>query len=105
MPDHWFGPAIGDLAQSLGMSAAGLLFIKLADPGNETPAKDAFSYKQMLVDVFVGGGFVTAASIFLITAFGAVPVLIAAAVITLGWLALGLFISVNVKRSVPDARG
>ncbi|MFC4737331.1 sodium/glutamate symporter [Bacillus daqingensis] len=91
MPDYWFERGIGDLGQAMGMSAAGLLLIKLADPQNESPAKDGFSYKQLLLDIFVGGGLVTAASVPLIIAFGPVPALIVAAVIMTGWLLLGLF--------------
>lgn len=91
MPDYWFERAIGDLGQAMGMSAAGLLLIKLADAHDETPAKEGFSYKQLLLDIFVGGGIVTAASVPLIVAFGPVAFLCFAAVIMAGWLALGLF--------------
>ncbi|SES36953.1 sodium/glutamate symporter [Salipaludibacillus aurantiacus] len=90
MTDHWFERAIGDLGQAMGMSAAGLLLIKLADPNTKSPAKEGFSYKQLLLDIFVGGGFVTAASVPLIIAVGAVPSLIVAAIIMTGWLLLGL---------------
>ncbi|MFA1822856.1 sodium/glutamate symporter [Virgibacillus oceani] len=91
MPDYWLERAIGDLGQAMGMSAAGLLLIKLADPEDKSPAKDGFSYKQLMLDLIVGGGLMTAASVPLIIAFGPVLVLIAAAVIMTGWLLLGLF--------------
>ncbi|PYZ92644.1 sodium:glutamate symporter [Salipaludibacillus keqinensis] len=91
MPDYWFERAIGDFGQAMGMSAAGLLLIKLADPESKSPAKEGFSYKQLLLDIFVGGGFVTAASVPLVVAFGPVITLITAAVIMTGWLLLGLF--------------
>ncbi len=90
MPDYWFERAIGDFAQGMGLSAAGLLMIKLADPDNESPAKEGFSYKQLFLDLIVGGGIVTAASVPLIVAFGPVPMLIVTAVITVGWLLLGM---------------
>lgn len=90
MPDYWFERAIGDFGQGMGLSAAGLLMIKLADPDNESPAKEGFSYKQLFLDLIVGGGIVTAASVPLIVAFGPVPMLIVTVVITLGWLLLGM---------------
>ncbi|WP_338066814.1 sodium/glutamate symporter [Evansella clarkii] len=90
MPDYWLERAIGDLGQAMGMSAAGLLLIKLADPEDKSPAKQGFSYKQLMLDLIVGGGIVTAASVPLILAFGPVITLIAASVITTGWLLLGL---------------
>lgn len=90
MPDHWFERGIGDLGQGLGMSAAGIMLINLVDPQNDTPAKEGFSYKQLMLDLIVGGGIVTAASVPFFNAFGPVPALIFAAVITIGWLLLGL---------------
>ncbi|TMW71840.1 sodium/glutamate symporter [Alteribacter natronophilus] len=90
MPDYWFERAIGDYGQAMGMSAAGLLLIKLADPEGKSPAKEGFSYKQLMLDLIVGGGIVTAASVPLIAAFGPVITLITAAVVTAGWLLLGL---------------
>ncbi|ADC49938.1 sodium/glutamate symporter [Alkalihalophilus pseudofirmus OF4] len=90
MPDYWFERAIGDLGQAMGMSAAGLLLIKLADPKDESPAKEGFSYKQLMLDLIVGGGIVTAASVPLIIALGPVITLIIAFVIMISWLLLGL---------------
>ncbi|MCR6105274.1 sodium:glutamate symporter [Salipaludibacillus agaradhaerens] len=102
MPDYWFERAIGDLGQAMGMSAAGLLLIKLADPDTKSPAKEGFSYKQLLLDIFVGGGLVTAASVPLIVAVGPVLTLIVAAVIMTGWLMLGLF---YFGRKQADTKG
>ncbi|MFA9457557.1 sodium/glutamate symporter [Halalkalibacter sp. AB-rgal2] len=90
MPNYWFERGIGDLGQAMGMSAAGLLLINLADPKAESPAKEGFSYKQLMLDFIVGGGIVTAASVPLIVAFGPVLTLIFAFVIMTGWLILGL---------------
>lgn len=91
MPDYWFERAVGDIGQAMAMSAAGLMLIDLADPEEESPAKEGFSYKQLMLDLIVGGGIVTAASIPLIVAFGPIPALIVAAVVMTGWLLLGLF--------------
>lgn len=91
MPDYWLERAIGDFGQAMGMSAAGLLLIQLADPEDESPAKEGFSYKQLMLDLIVGGGMMTAASVPLILAIGPVAMLMITAVITIGWLLLGLF--------------
>ncbi|WP_078382875.1 sodium/glutamate symporter [Sutcliffiella halmapala] len=91
MPDYWFERGVGDLGQAMGMSAAGMMLINLADPNAETPAKKGFSYKQLFLDLIVGGGIVTAASVPLIIALGSVPTLIIASVVMTGWLLLGLF--------------
>jgi ESS family glutamate:Na+ symporter len=91
MPDYWLERAIGDLGQAMGMSAAGLLLIKLADPEGQSPAKEGFTYKQLMLDLIVGGGIMTAASVPLILAFGPVAMIIVTGVITVGWLLLGLF--------------
>jgi glutamate:Na+ symporter, ESS family len=91
MPNYWFERGIGDLGQAMGMSAAGVLLINLADPEEESPAKEGFSYKQLLLDLIVGGGIATAASIPFIVAFGPIPALILATVVMVGWLLLGIF--------------
>jgi ESS family glutamate:Na+ symporter len=91
MPNYWLERAIGDLGQAMGLSAAGLLLIKLADPENASPAKEGFSYKQLMLDLIVGGGLMTAASVPLIHALGPVVMLIVTSVVTIGWLLLGLF--------------
>ncbi|MDI6644874.1 MAG: sodium/glutamate symporter [Methanobacteriaceae archaeon] len=38
IPSYWFERAIGDFGQSMGMTATGILLMKLADPDNKTPA-------------------------------------------------------------------
>lgn len=91
MPNYWFERGIGDLGQAMGMSAAGVLLIDLVDPEEESPAKEGFSYKQLLLDLIVGGGIATAASIPFIVAFGPIPALILATVVMIGWLLLGIF--------------
>jgi glutamate:Na+ symporter, ESS family len=66
MPDFWFERGIGDFGQSLGMTATGLLLMRIVDPEYRSPAYEAFGYKQLLFEPFVGGGLVTAVSVPLI---------------------------------------
>jgi ESS family glutamate:Na+ symporter len=91
IPSYWFERGIGDLGQSLGMTATGLLLMRIADSDNKTPAMSSFGYKQLLFEPVVGGGLFTAMSVPLIFQFGAYPILILSAVLMLGWASVGIF--------------
>jgi ESS family glutamate:Na+ symporter len=90
IPDHWFERGLGDFGQATGMTATGLLLMKVADPKHRTPALEGFGYKQILFEPFVGGGLVTAASLPLIAQFGPVTFLIVSFIITIAFLIFGL---------------
>ena len=87
----WFERAIADFGQSMGMTASGLLLLRVADPGSKSPAMVSFGYKQLFFEPIVGGGLFTASAIPLIVGFGPFPILLLSAAITLLWVALGLF--------------
>ncbi len=91
IPTHWFERGIGDFGQGTGISATGLLLIRISDPDSNTTALEGFGYKQIMFEPLVGGGLFTAASTPLIAQLGPTIVLIIAAVLTIFWLALGLF--------------
>jgi glutamate:Na+ symporter, ESS family len=90
IPRFWFERGIGDLGQSLGVTATGLILIRVADPDTATPALEAFGYKQLGFEPFFGGGLITAASLPLIVQFGALPLLIGMAVLLVFTLAVGI---------------
>lgn len=90
LPDFWFERGICDFGQSMGMTALGILMIRISDPDNESPALDGFAYKQILFEPIVGGGMFTAASGPLIAQWGLVPVLILTGSLTVGWFLFGL---------------
>ncbi|RXA20560.1 sodium:glutamate symporter [Methanosarcina sp. MSH10X1] len=90
IPTYWFERGIGDFGQSMGMTASGLLLMKIADPDNKSPALESFGYKQLMFEPVVGGGLFTAMSVPLIFNFGPVPVLILTTIIMLFWAAAGL---------------
>lgn len=90
IPDNWFERGLGDFGQATGMTATGLLLMKVADPKHQTPALEGFGYKQILFEPFVGGGLVTAASLPLIYQFGPVVFLIISVIITALFLIFGL---------------
>jgi len=67
---YWFERGIGDFGQSMGVTATGLLLMRMADPENQSPAYEAFGYKQLVLEPFFGGGLVTAMAVPLIAQFG-----------------------------------
>ena len=90
IPSYWLERAIGDFGQSMGITATGLLLMRVADPKAESPAFEGFGYKQLIFEPFLGGGLVTALSVPLIYQFGAVPFLLFSAVMC----AVGLLVGV-----------
>eukprot|EP00040_Diaphanoeca_grandis_P008846 m.46604 g.46604 ORF g.46604 m.46604 type:complete len:504 (+) comp20292_c1_seq1:233-1744(+) len=60
LPDFWVERALAELGQSMGVTATGLLLLRMCDPKNKTPALQAFSYKQLIHEPIVGGGLWTA---------------------------------------------
>ncbi|TVP91724.1 sodium/glutamate symporter [Alkalibacterium sp.] len=99
IPEYWFERGLGDFGQATGMTATGLLLMKVADPEYRTPALMGFGYKQILFEPFVGGGLVTAASLPFIFQFGPVVFLIISTVITVFFLIFGL-VKFNPKRKL-----
>ncbi|GGJ88419.1 sodium:glutamate symporter [Lentibacillus kapialis] len=91
IPSYWFERSIGDFGQSMGITATGLLLMRVADPEMKSPAYEAFGYKQLVFEPFLGGGLVTALSAPLVFQFGPVPFLIFAAVMLVIGLVGGLF--------------
>ncbi|MFD1020937.1 sodium/glutamate symporter [Thalassobacillus hwangdonensis] len=91
IPQYWFERGIGDFGQSMGVTATGLLLMRIVDPDSKSPAFEAFGYKQLVYEPFLGGGLVTALSVPFIAQFGAVPMLAFAAVMSLTGVLAGLF--------------
>jgi len=88
--DHWFERGIADFGQGTGVTATGLLLLRMADPLGRSRAMEAFSFKQLLFEPFLGGGLVTALSLVLIAGWG-LPLFSAAALaLTLASLGFGL---------------
>lgn len=91
LPDHWFERGICDFGQSMGMTALGLLLVRIADPENKSPALEGFAYKQIIFEPIVGGGLFTAASGPLIAQWGLIPVLILTSILCVGWFLFGYY--------------
>jgi ESS family glutamate:Na+ symporter len=94
MPGHWFERGIGEFGQSLGVTATGLVLMRVVDPEMRSPAYPAFGYKQLIFEPFFGGGLVTAAAIPLIISpqVGPVGFLVIMAVVLAVSLLTGLFV-------------
>lgn len=85
----WFERGIADFGQSMGVTATGLLLLRMADPNQKSPAYEAFGYKQLVFEPFFGGGLITAASIPLIVQLGSVPLLVIMVVLLIASLLSG----------------
>ena len=68
--DAWFERSIAELGQSTGVTATGLLLLRVVDPDYETPAANAFACKQLLHEPIMGGGLWTAMAIPLTAIYG-----------------------------------
>lgn len=102
MPDYWFERGIGDLGQSLGVTATGLILLKIVDPDMKTTAYPAFGYKQLVLEPFFGGGLVTAAAVPLMANFGPYWLLGAMSLLLVVSLGAGLL---HYGRRKPDGSG
>ena len=87
LPNFWFERAIAEMGKSMGVTATGLLLLRIVDPEQETEAASAFGYKQLLHEPFMGGGLWTSTAVILIAQKG-------------GWLVLGIAILAILTWSV-----
>jgi len=96
LPDYWFERSIAEFGQSTGVTATGLLLLRVADPKLETTAVDAFGYKQLLHEPFMGGGLWTSTVVPLLYIYRGNPWPIWW--ITLGAIAAWLFVRFVIFR-------
>lgn len=87
---HWFQNAIVNAAQSMGMTATGLLFLHMVDPADKTNSAESFGFKQLMFEPFVGGGIVTALSMPAIIAIGLPMFTAISAAICAFWMITGI---------------
>lgn len=100
IPDYWFERGIGDIGQSMGVTATGLILMKIADPDTKTPAYEAFGYKQLVFEPFFGGGLITGLSLPLIYQFGPWPLFWMMSVLLVAALASGLLYFGRLKSEI-----
>ncbi|WP_313821267.1 sodium/glutamate symporter [Citricoccus sp.] len=87
----WFERGVSDFGQSMGVTATGLMLLRMADPEAKSSAYEAFGYKQLVFEPFFGGGIITAASIPLLVQFGPYPLLVGMLVLLLIAMLSGFF--------------
>lgn len=85
---HWFEQSITVYGTSTGVTAIGLMLLRIVDPENRTPAAQAFGARAIVASPLFGGGLVTATMPLILVGYGWVPVLVgttALAVILYFW--------------------
>lgn len=98
IPTYWFERGIGDVGQSMGVTATGLLLMQMVDPQKRSGAFESFAYKQLFFEPIVGGGLFTAAAPTLIDQFGPIPVLLLTLALLAFWLIFGFWNYRQIKR-------
>jgi ESS family glutamate:Na+ symporter len=91
LPSYWFERGIGDVGQSMGVTATGIVLLRMVDPQNRSGAFESFAYKQLFFEPIVGGGLFTAAAPALIVELGSVKVLILTGALLAFWIIFGLY--------------
>ncbi len=97
LPDAWFERSIAEMGQSMGVTATGLLLLRVVDPDYETPAADAFATKQLLHEPIMGGGLWTSMAIPLLAAWGGLQVFLITVAAVAIWLTL-LIVARHLRR-------
>jgi ESS family glutamate:Na+ symporter len=82
-PRNAFEHAIAEFGESQGNIATGFVMVDMVDPARQTDVTRAYSYRQLITRPLLGGGFVTAAAVPLIHAWGLLMFTIVAATATL----------------------
>ncbi|MBN2414395.1 sodium:glutamate symporter [bacterium] len=91
LPAFWFERAIAEMGKSMGVTATGLLLLRIVDPGQKTDASEAFGYKQLLHEPVMGGGIWTSTAVLLVAQRGGLPVLLIAVAAIAAWLLIWKF--------------
>jgi len=104
LPDAWFERSIAEMGQSMGVTATGLLLLRVVDPDYKTPAADAFATKQLMHEPIMGGGLWTSVAIPLLADpnWGGRKVLVICASAVAFWLIVLIIARVRRGRALPS---
>ena len=91
LPDAWFERATVQLGQSMGVTATGLLLLRVVDPRSETKALAAFGYKQLIHEPLMGGGLWPFIAIPLAVVYGPAAVFFISVAAVVVWLLVWWF--------------
>ncbi|NJN02927.1 MAG: sodium:glutamate symporter [Leptolyngbyaceae cyanobacterium SL_1_1] len=100
IPTYWFERGIGDMGQSMGVTATGILLMRMVDPEDRTGAFESFGYKQLFFEPIVGGGLFTGAAPLLINRFGPLPVLLLTSALLVFWLVFGFWNYKKISQAI-----
>ncbi|MBN2199891.1 MAG: sodium:glutamate symporter [Candidatus Aminicenantes bacterium] len=78
---YWFERGITEFGMQTGVTAIGLMLLRVVDPLYKTDTAKAFGFKQMIYEPFLGGGFITAFAPMLVVSLGI-------------WLSIGVSLAV-----------
>jgi ESS family glutamate:Na+ symporter len=98
--EAWFERAIAEFGMAMGVTATGLLLLRTVDPENKTVAAQAFGYKQLIHEPFMGGGLWTSLAFVLVMTQGAGVVWWISAAALVFWLGFWRF---GLKRGAAAA--
>jgi len=90
-PYNWLERGVTEYGMQSGVTAMGLLLLRLVDPHYKTDTAQAFGFKQMLYEPFLGGGFITATAPFIVIGLGIWWSIWAAAGIIMAFLLISYF--------------
>jgi ESS family glutamate:Na+ symporter len=97
--DHWFERAIADFGQGTGVTATGLLLLRMADPMGRSRAMESFSFKQLVFEPFLGGGLITALAPIALASWGLPRFNAVALLLTVASIVFGLWIGRRPQRA------
>ncbi len=69
-PYNWLERGVTEYGMQSGVTAMGLLLLRLVDPNYRTDTAQSFGFKQMLYEPFLGGGLITATAPFIVINLG-----------------------------------
>jgi glutamate:Na+ symporter, ESS family len=107
LPVNWFERGITEYGMQTGVTAIGLLLLRLVDPEYRTDTAQAFGFKQILYEPFFGGGFITATAPFIVISLGvwwsiAVAFMIMIFFFALSWLNGWLRLSASFSHRITN---
>jgi glutamate:Na+ symporter, ESS family len=90
-PEYFFERSITEFGMQSGVTAVGLLLLRLVDPKYNTGTAEAFGLKQMVYEPFLGGGLVTATAPIFIMHYGMWETLIICAIVMVVFFMVSVF--------------
>jgi len=98
----WFEKSIVEFGMETGVTAMGIMLLRVVDPRFETEASESFAFKQLIYEPFFGGGFITALSPIFIVVWGLSSwIILMAALVILAGIILPLAAKWFHKRAEP----